>query len=562
MMRVAAILAMLAGVKAADDYVELAISMTFTGDAGMCTTLSEATAMHEHVSSASGLAASWITANDVTGCSRRRRALQSGTTTATHTVTYSMPLSSTGFQTTEGLYKNVAEAMSEKASTVVRVALAAKCECTVALDSISIDLSEEDVEARRLQAAADEGSPAPGPISEYYAGADCPNGCSGHGSCSTNGCVCWSNWGNGDETGGACDQRKCPYTIAWVDTPSSENKAHALRECGGRGLCDRATGDCACFEGYTGQGCRRTVCPNDCSGHGTCEYLAELRNDLGDDFKWTGNLATRDQYDFEFPLLWDAHKTRGCVCDAKWTGLDCSTRMCPRGDYAHFYKLEKKPETQAVVLTNVFNPTTDGDDDTVAGRKNVDYKSSTINDGTDTNGEFALTFRSTLHEEFTTNVMNVYTLTEEIVEEELNMLPNKVIEEASVVLYRNLSKYNGTGYGLVNKEYDQYPYTRESNYSWYDTDLVVLITFNGGMTSGNQYALECKTAYCADGCQPKMSSPIDFKMAGSCVVVNDYDESIAENWECSGRGACGATGTCECFEGYTDEYCSTKTAII
>ena len=206
MMRVAAILAMLAGVKAADDYVELAISMTFTGDAGMCTTLSEATTMHEHVSSASGLAASWITANDVTGCSRRRRALQSGTTTATHTVTYSMPLSSTGFQTTEGLYKNVAEAMSEKASTVVRVALAAKCECTVALDSISIDLSEEDVEARRLQATADQGSPAPGPISEYYAGADCPNGCSGHGSCSTNGCVCWSNWGNGDETGGACGE--------------------------------------------------------------------------------------------------------------------------------------------------------------------------------------------------------------------------------------------------------------------------------------------------------------------------------------------------------------------
>jgi len=558
-MRVAAILAMMAGAKAADDYVEMAISMTFTGDASMCTTLSEATSMHEHVSSASGLSGQWITSNDVTGCSRRRRALQSGSTTATHTVTYSMPLSSTGFQTTEGLYKSVAEAMSEKANTIVRVALAAKCECTVALDSISIDLSEEDhEEARRLQATANQGSPAPGPISEYYAGADCPNQCSGHGSCSTNGCVCWDNWGNGDASDGACDQRICPYTVAWVDTPSAENKAHALRECGGRGLCDRATGDCTCFEGYTGTGCRRTVCPNDCSGHGTCEYLAELRNDLGDDFKWTGNLATRDQYDFEFPLLWDAHKTRGCVCDPKWSGLDCSIRMCPRGDYAHFYKLQKQPETQAVIITNVFNPDTDLE----SGAYN--YKSSGYN-AADTNGQFALTFRSTLNEEFTTNAMNVYTLTEDIVEEELNKLPNKVIEEASVVLYRNLSKYNYTTYGLGRerkKKWDKYPFTDATNYTWYDTDLVLLITFDGGMTAGDQYALECKTAYCDDGCQPKMATPIDFKMASKCVVVNDHVGSIGENWECSGRGLCGATGVCECFEGYTDEYCSTKTAII
>ena len=59
-----------------------------------------------------------------------------------------------------------------------------------------------------------------------------------------------------------------------------------------------------------------------------------LGNDLGDDFKWTGAKSTRDQYDFEFPLLWDAHKTRGCVCDPKWTDVDCGTRMCPRSDFS------------------------------------------------------------------------------------------------------------------------------------------------------------------------------------------------------------------------------------
>jgi hypothetical protein len=374
--------------------------------------------------------------------------------------------------------------------------------------------------------------------------------------------------------GGDCSHLKCPYEIAWVDVPSAENKAHALAECAGRGLCDRATGECACFEGYTGKGCRRTTCPNDCSGHGTCEYLAELRNDLGDNFKWTGNLPSRNQYDFEFGLLWDAYKTRACVCDPKWTDIDCSRRMCPKGNYALYSNTEPTAEMQAVVITNVFNPTSDGisaNGDTKL-YNDLGYKTDLGlgNNQTETNGEFALTFRSTLNEEFTTVTMNVYNLTEMIVEEALNSLPNKVVEEAEVVLYRNLSKYNATTYGLngvpvsvSDKTYDQpYPFDRAYNYTWYDTDLVVLVTFHGSMTKGDQYALECRTAYCGSGCQPKVEFPLDFKAGSKCYVVNNYAESIGVNWECSGRGECGGDGTCECYEGYTDEYCSTKTAII
>jgi hypothetical protein len=375
--------------------------------------------------------------------------------------------------------------------------------------------------------------------------------------------------------GGDCSHLKCPYEIAWVDVPSAENKAHALAECAGRGLCDRATGECACFEGYTGKGCRRTTCPNDCSGHGTCEYLAELRNDLGDNFKWTGNLPSRNQYDFEFGLLWDAYKTRACVCDPKWTDIDCSRRMCPKGNYALYSNTEPTAEMQAVVITNVFNPTSDGisaNGDTKL-YNDLGYKTDLGlgNNQTETNGEFALTFRSTLNEEFTTVTMNVYNLTEMIVEEALNSLPNKVVEEAEVVLYRNLSKYNATTYGLngvpvsvSDKTYDQpYPFDRAYNYTWYDTDLVIKITFSGAMTTGNQYSLECKTAFCDAGCQPKLEHPLDFKKGSECMVLNDFVPANAVNIECSGRGACDyGSGVCECYEGYTDEYCSTQTALI
>merc|ERR1712100_636742 len=66
-------------------------------------------------------------------------------------------------------------------------------------------------------------------------------------------------------------------------------------------------------------------------------------------------------------------------------------------------------------------------------------------------------------------------------------------------------------------------------------DLVILITYAGAMTTGNQYALECRTAYCGAGCQPKLENPLDFKQNAECKVVDDYASAHAVNVECSGR---------------------------
>merc|ERR1712072_734947 len=50
-------------------------------------------------------------------------------------------------------------------------------------------------------------------------------------------------------------------------------------ECSDQGLCDRATGLCSCFPGYSGSSCQRTVCPDDCSGHGTCRSNRDFAYD-------------------------------------------------------------------------------------------------------------------------------------------------------------------------------------------------------------------------------------------------------------------------------------------
>jgi len=174
-------------------------------------------------------------------------------------------------------------------------------------------------------------------------------------------CSCYRNWQGAD-----CSLRTCPFGLAHVDTPKGDldgsggalsagsngdngapvligsevypygtteaypwmgtsdiqgsetqldHTAHAYMECSNKGICDRKGGECECFEGYEGSACQRASCPNDCSGHGTCETIREL---------------AEDEYSNVY-MLWDRDLTMGCACDAGYSGPDCSSRQCKMG---------------------------------------------------------------------------------------------------------------------------------------------------------------------------------------------------------------------------------------
>ncbi|GAB9471524.1 hypothetical protein Gpo141_00008731 [Globisporangium polare] len=186
--------------------------------------------------------------------------------------------------------------------------------------------------------------------------AECPNGCSGNGACMQKDmCNCYKNFQGND-----CADRTCPFGSAHVDTPKGDinmdmsritpnwiltdsqqspagtyeffnpdaknDEAHFYMECSNKGICDRATGLCTCFDGYEGSGCQRTTCPSKCTGHGTCESMRELGAKAGGTLfgiKYPGGAVSYD--------LWDANSTYGCRCDPWFRSPDCSKRTCKVG---------------------------------------------------------------------------------------------------------------------------------------------------------------------------------------------------------------------------------------
>jgi len=269
-----------------------------------------------------------------------------------------------------------------------------------------------------------------------YVSAKCDNQCSGHGTCMTDDvCQCYDNFGSGlSHDSGDCSDRICPFEVAWVDHPDNQGHHHKYMECAGKGICDRSTGECQCFEGYEGKGCQRATCPNDCSGHGRCEYIEDLPygttwNDWVDSGSANSAMQTRTQSLFSDDAktfdyhLWDKSKSRKCVCDATYGDLDCSKRLCPYGtdvldtkDDTYYGLSEQKYQEQTILLSSL-----SGDFDELDGKS------------------FALTFTSRLNETFTTVPIALSSDTEYIdlqndIKLALLKLPNGVIDGVKVTV--------------------------------------------------------------------------------------------------------------------------------
>jgi hypothetical protein len=368
-------------------------------------------------------------------------------------------------------------------------------------------------------------------------------------------------------TGSDCSQKKCPYSMAfatsdikadWLFTPSTAkatkswfpsmagtantgasqvtkdttfDNQHVYMECGGRGLCDRSTGQCKCFSSFTGEGCRRTTCPNDCSGHGQCRTDANS-------FYYLGQTPT-SPYGGQIPdhsktpgaSTWGIHtswlKYQQCHCDAGYQGDDCSLRMCPKGD---------DPETECA-------------NDLGNDKQKISCAFAKDKDGAGA-AELKKAF---IYLRFTDQFNGVYDTRPILIDTDkkpaevansiqdaLEALPNFAIPQIEIDV------------DLANKKAP-----------------VIDVEFTDGHNTGKQPLLVVMDhAACKSGSQPKFEKVTLVSGANAditCTVTrvpltnNEYKEHAT----CSNRGICDqSTGLCNCFDGYFGSACDNVNTYI
>ncbi|RLN02394.1 hypothetical protein BBJ28_00005493 [Nothophytophthora sp. Chile5] len=372
----------------------------------------------------------------------------------------------------------------------------------------------------------------------------CPNKCSGHGKCDLNDvCICMQNW-----IGGDCSGRQCPFTRAWHDTAQGVDDAHYYAECGNRGACDRATGECSCDAGFVGSGCRRMQCPNDCSGHGTCEFIEEMAQNTFDK-----RLAGVDGRTYQ---LWDQEKIMGCACDGGYEGHDCSQRTCPKGDdQLTPIQVEMK---QAIVID-----TGGAYNDAAPGDHVVGY----------------LTYFDPYGNTYTTDAIKIFKDAEHTdsdncaaIQLALQRLPNNVLNTVLVdsidefYEFTRTTPIDTTANGRVASFIDGGGATTTTK-----TICIVHFISEPG-TTGYQNLLGCDFGvHSTSGQHPIAAGSADASCdvyeadtsTYSSFVAHDSLLPLTELNECSGRGTCDyATGTCQCFAGHMGLACNKQEALV
>merc|ERR1719197_1051057 len=370
-------------------------------------------------------------------------------------------------------------------------------------------------------------------------------------------------------TGSDCTQKKCPYSMSfattrtaskadWLYAPSAAlftetesygddsniktgtyqvtkdttfSNQHVYTECGGRGLCDRSTGQCKCFGSFTGEGCRRTTCPNDCSGHGQCRTDANSFYYIGQTPVAAWGDEIPDYSKTSGSPTWGIHtswlKYQQCHCDAGYEGDDCSLRMCPKGD---------DPETEcANDLGNDKQRITCAFAKDKTGAGAADLKKAFI----------YLRFTDQFNGVYDTRPILIDTdkKADEVansIQDALEALPNFAIPQIEIDV------------NLANK-----------------AAPVIDVEFTDGHNTGKQTLLVVKDhASCEHGSQPKFvkvtevagaKADITCSVARIALTNNEYKEHAT----CSNRGICDqSTGLCNCFDGYFGSACDNVNTYI
>ncbi|XP_028657968.1 teneurin-3 isoform X8 [Erpetoichthys calabaricus] len=165
---------------------------------------------------------------------------------------------------------------------------------------------------------------------------ECPRNCHGNGECNSGTCHCFPGFLAPDCSRVACpvlcsgngqySKGRCQCFSGWKGTECDVPSTQCLDMlCGGHGTC--IMGSCICNAGYKGENCDEVDCLDpSCSNHGMC-----IRGECHCNPKWGGSNC--EVLKTMCPDQCSGHGTYQaesgiCTCDLNWSGSDCSIEIC------------------------------------------------------------------------------------------------------------------------------------------------------------------------------------------------------------------------------------------
>uniref|UniRef100_A0A4W5NVC2 Teneurin-3 n=1 Tax=Hucho hucho TaxID=62062 RepID=A0A4W5NVC2_9TELE len=158
--------------------------------------------------------------------------------------------------------------------------------------------------------------------------------CGGHGICIMGVCACNTRYKGdnceevdcldpGCSAHGVCIHGECHCSPGWGGTNCEILKTMCPDQCSGHGTYQSESGTCTCDTNWTGPDCSVEVCVVDCGSHGVC-FGGSCRCEEG----WTGTVCDQKAC---HPMCTKngVCKEGKCECNQGWTGEHCNIEGCP-----------------------------------------------------------------------------------------------------------------------------------------------------------------------------------------------------------------------------------------
>lgn len=337
------------------------------------------------------------------------------------------------------------------------------------------------------------------------------------------------------------------------------------------------------------------TCPNGCSGHGTCETVAEIAQDFGDRRNGPGHryqdLSSNCPASSNWPRTcalssatkmtvsakndntqgysghiyneWDNDKIQICKCDLGYKGSDCSQREAPKGDDP-LTVVKAESMKQLIQITGA------------------------------TGGEFFLKFHDPYGGIWRTDTIRPVgglgdgsdvadTNVALYVHNALQNLPNNVMDQVKVTAInsgitnpichrffdgvQHFAKVDDRRDGSThNAKYVPNHCLQGKDEVTAAVDAIDLkIEFGRGAgQSGVQYLLDIDVDHHGPGSFPVSSGVIGTNVAVTVAEINYNDNlgNLSELSVCSDRGLDNGDGECDCFDGYQGLACEEQVALV